>query len=65
MKNVGPIDVVVRLVLAAAFLSLFVLLPGNLRWIGLIGFVPLLTAIFRFCPLYSLLGLQTRGAGFR
>ncbi|SEC09555.1 YgaP family membrane protein [Terriglobus roseus] len=64
MRNVGVVDMVVRLVLAAVLLSLFILLPGNLRWIGLIGFVPLVTAIFRFCPLYTLLGVQTRGARF-
>ncbi|ALF59394.1 YgaP family membrane protein [Psychrobacter urativorans] len=30
-------------------------------WWGVIGIVPLLTGLFRFCPLYSMLGISTRG----
>lgn len=59
MKNVGTLDMVVRLVLSIALLSLCLLLKGNLAWLGLIGLVPLVTAIFQFCPLYSLLGIRT------
>jgi len=34
-------------------------LEGNARYWALIGFVPLLTGIFRVCPAYSVLGLNT------
>lgn len=54
--NVGTIDCVVRLVI-----GLFVLALGYYfqSWWGLIGLVPLLTAIFRFCPVYVPFGLST------
>jgi len=32
---------------------------GPLGWWGLIGLVPLGTALLGFCPLYPLLGLNT------
>ncbi len=60
--NVGPVDRVIRIVLALALFSLFFVTSGPVRWVGLIGFVPLLTAFFGFCPLYTALGLNTRHA---
>jgi len=42
-------------------LSAVFLVEGNARWLGLIGIVPLLTAIVRFCPLYTILGIRTGG----
>ncbi|MEI8216194.1 MAG: DUF2892 domain-containing protein [Eubacteriales bacterium] len=59
MKNVGNTDKIVRYVLAVIFFSLFVVLQGNLRFLGLIGFIPLLTAIFGVCPLYIPFGINT------
>ena len=35
------------------------LVEGDLRWFGLAGLVPILTGLFRFCPLYTLLGIRT------
>jgi hypothetical protein len=57
--NVGSIDRAVRIVVGLALLSLVVLLNGTGHWLGLIGVVPLLTASFRFCPLYTVLGVST------
>jgi hypothetical protein len=58
-SNVGSADRIVRVVIGLALLSLLFLLNGNARWLGLIGVVPLVTAAFRFCPLYRLVGLNT------
>lgn len=58
-KNVGTIDRVVRVVLAAGLFSLFFVLEGNLRFLALIGLVPLLTGAVSFCPLYRLVGMST------
>ncbi len=58
-KNVGAADQVVRVVIGLGLLSLIFLLPGNVRWVGLIGLAPLGTAIMGFCPLYALLGVKT------
>jgi hypothetical protein len=57
--NVGGIDRTLRIVAGLAVLSLLFVLEGSARYWGLVGFVPLLTGIFRFCPAYSLIGLNT------
>jgi Inner membrane protein YgaP-like, transmembrane domain len=57
--NVGGIDRILRIVAGIAVLSLFFMLEGNARYWALLGLVPLLTGLFRFCPAYSLLGLNT------
>ncbi|WP_335872723.1 YgaP family membrane protein [Bacillus sp. 2205SS5-2] len=57
--NVGATDRIIRIVLALVLFSLFFLLEGNLKYLSLIGIIPLLTAFVRFCPLYSLVGTST------
>jgi Inner membrane protein YgaP-like, transmembrane domain len=58
-RNVGTPDQIFRVVLGFALLSLLVLIDGPWRWAGLVGIVPLATAVFGFCPLYAILGLST------
>ena len=58
-KNVGAIDRVLRVVLGLALLAYPVLGSSSLRFIGLVGIVPILTALVGSCPVYSLLGLST------
>lgn len=58
-QNVGGIDRILRIVAGLAILSLLVLLDGNARWWGLIGLVPLGTAVLRWCPAYTLIGVNT------
>ncbi len=57
--NVGSADRVVRVVLGIVLLALVFVLEGNVRWLGLIGILPLATGLFRFCPAYALFGLST------
>jgi len=59
MKNVGCIDKVVRFIVGLVLLSLLFFVNGNLKYLGLIGLVPILTATFSFCPLYSIVGIKT------
>jgi hypothetical protein len=47
--NVGKIDKIIRVILGLA-ISIVGLL--NSSWLGLIGIVPILTAIISWCPLY-------------
>ena len=63
MQNVGTIDRLIRVVLGLVLLGLFFTGPHTL-W-GLLGFVVLGTAVFRFCPVYRLLGLRTNAADAR
>jgi hypothetical protein len=57
--NVGSIDKVIRIVIAVALFSLFFVLDSNWRYLSIVGFIPLITAIISWCPLYSLLGVNT------
>lgn len=55
--NVGSIDRVVRFVAGLAILSLVFVGPRTL-W-GLLGLVPLLTAVVGWCPPYAIFGINT------
>jgi len=60
--NMGWIDRVVRFVIGVVLLAYAVPVgfePSSWNWVGWIGVVPLLTAVFGVCPLYSLLGIST------
>lgn len=55
--NIGNIDRVLRIVIGLVLIGLAA--TGTVGWWGWIGVVPLLTGIFRFCPAYTLLGINT------
>lgn len=56
-RNEGIGDRALRVLLGMALLALTIVGPQT--WWGLIGFVPLLTGITGFCPLYRAFGLTT------
>jgi Protein of unknown function (DUF2892) len=60
--NVGKVDQYVRIVLGLALVA-FAFQNGlsieGWHWLGLVGFVLLLTAFFRTCPAYSIFGIST------
>jgi hypothetical protein len=56
-SNVGGIDRILRIVVGLALIALT--LTGTIGLWGWIGVVPLATAAFGFCPLYSALGFST------
>lgn len=58
-SNVGGIDKGLRIVIGAALIAVAVFTKGN--WWGYIGVIPFFTGIFGFCPLYSLIGVNTCG----
>jgi len=61
-KNVGMIDRVIRVVLGLVLIAYAVPIGFSVtgwNWVGWIGIVPLLTALFGICPLYSMIGLST------
>ncbi|MGO8737488.1 YgaP family membrane protein [Rhodoblastus sp.] len=55
--NVGTIDRILRVVVGLALIALVFVGPKT-PW-GWIGVIPLLTGLVRFCPAYTLLGLNT------
>ena len=56
--NVGTVDRVLRVFVGIALIAIVFVGPKT-PW-GWIGVVPLLTAFISFCPLYTLLGINTR-----
>jgi O-antigen ligase len=56
-SNVGGIDRILRIVAGLVLIALA--LTGTIGLWGWIGLVPLGTALFGFCPLYTVLGLNT------
>ncbi|HNQ92442.1 MAG TPA: DUF2892 domain-containing protein [Alphaproteobacteria bacterium] len=59
-QNIGNTDKIVRIIAGVALLSLLVLMEGDAKWLGLIGLVPIGTALIGWCPLYVPLGLSTK-----
>lgn len=58
--NVGGIDRILRIAVGLALIAGFFLNPdASMRWLYLIGIVPLATGLMSSCPLYSILGLNT------
>ncbi|WET09419.1 MULTISPECIES: YgaP family membrane protein [unclassified Pseudomonas] len=55
--NLGTIDRSLRIVAGLVLIGLS--LMGVIGWWGWIGLVPLATGLFRFCPMYRLLGIKT------
>lgn len=61
-KNVGSIDKIVRLLLAALFIILFFthVVVGIFGYILLaLAAILILTSIFSFCPIWMLFGVKT------
>jgi hypothetical protein len=62
-QNVGLIDRVARVIIGLALIAFAagLIFPATgWNWIGWIGVVPILTAVFSTCPAYSILGFSTR-----
>lgn len=55
--NVGGIDRTLRIVFGALIIGLGIL-TGNMLVLA-VGFIPLLTGLFRFCPFYPLLKVSS------
>lgn len=62
-RNIGPIDRLIRVVIGLAVLSLVFVGPKTL-W-GLLGLVPLLTAMVGWCPPYAIFGISTYKASVK
>ena len=56
-SNVGGVDRILRAVAGLVVLSLVFVGPQS--WWGLLGLIPLVTAVVGFCPAYPLLGVST------
>lgn len=60
--NIGSMDRIARLVLGLVLLAYALNLgfpDTGWNWVGWIGVVPILTAVIRYCPAYTLVGIRT------
>jgi hypothetical protein len=55
--NVGTMDRAIRIIAGLVLIALAA--TGTIGMWGWIGIVPVLTGVFRFCPAYPLLGINT------
>lgn len=55
--NVGTVDRLMRITLGVVLIGLT--LAGLIGVWGWIGILPIVTAVFRFCPAYRLLGINS------
>lgn len=59
-KNMGTIDRIVRVVVGLALLlGFFMNADASLRWLYLIGLIPLITGLMGSCLIYSAFGWTT------
>ena len=56
-SNAGTVDRMARLALGAALIGLAA--TGNVGAWGYVGVIPVLTGLVGYCPLYSILGINT------
>ncbi|MCX7797009.1 MAG: DUF2892 domain-containing protein [Melioribacter sp.] len=55
-KNVGTTDKILRIVIGILIIAIGIITQS---WWGLIGLIPIVTALIGWCPLYLLFGLST------
>ena len=55
--NVGTVDRALRILVGLVLIGLAA--TGTVGWWGWLGAIPLATGLFRFCPAYGLLGINT------
>ena len=61
--NMGTVDRIARVIVGLVLVAfaLGYIAPGtSWSWVGWIGVIPILTALFGTCPAYSLIGLSTK-----
>ena len=59
VKNVGSTDKIIRWIIGLLLISIIFLVHSAWRWVGLIGFIPILTGSINYCPLYQVIGIST------
>ncbi|MGD8589490.1 MAG: DUF2892 domain-containing protein [Chromatiales bacterium] len=59
-QNVGMIDRILRILVGIALLVWGFLLSEPYNYWGLIGVIPLFTALIGWCPAYSMIGIKTK-----
>ena len=56
-SNVNKVDRVIRILTGGIILALGLVLKS---WWGLLGLIPLVTGLIRWCPLYAILNISSK-----
>ena len=56
MKNIGSIDKILRIITGLAIMGAGYYFKN---WWGVVGIIPVITALLGWCPAYTLLGIKT------
>jgi len=59
LVNIGKLERVLRIVGGLFVFSLYFILKGNVRYIALIGLLPIITGSIGTCPMYAIFGINT------
>lgn len=59
MKNIGSIHKVIRFVIGLGLLSIIFFMNGNLKYLGLVGVIPMISSVFDICPLCLISGKKS------
>ncbi|GAA5520215.1 hypothetical protein Asal01_00146 [Fodinibius salicampi] len=54
--NISKTDTIIRLIIAVIFIAYGIMYQS---WWGLVGVIPLMTALIGVCPIYGMLGFST------
>ena len=57
--NVGSLDRAIRLFAGLMILSVWFVAEGPVRWVALIGLLPIATSVLAWCPAYLPFGIST------
>jgi len=55
-KNIGQTDKIIRIIIGLVIIGVGVKFSS---WLGVIGIVPIATALMGWCPPYDMLGINT------
>ncbi|WP_319774593.1 DUF2892 domain-containing protein [Breoghania sp.] len=61
--NMGSAERIARIVVGIALLAFALMGPADItwKWVGWIGIIPVVTALVGWCPLYTVLGIGSKG----
>lgn len=58
--NMGSVDRIIRLVVGLGLILLFFFTAAPIKYLGILGVIFVITALIKWCPLYTLFGISTK-----
>jgi hypothetical protein len=59
--NMGSADRWIRFILGIGLILLFFFTAAPIKYVGILGIIFVVTALIKWCPLYTLFGFNTKG----